>query len=265
MKKVVAIILLLCLICLSYTVYASETPTEEATVNMKFETATSDNKVTIKISTGNFEGVSEDSVMSASMTLDYNEADISQVSGKTSAGWKITIQENRVLLETDTASSNTTIAELTFDLRDVTEEKSGTISITEFNISDGNNLDEIYETYSANYTIEPNQNDNDNQNNNNDENNNEEENNVQNQITNETLNEVTNETINDTNTENIIINTNTLNKEAGSTVNNAKDNTVSPDSKLPQTGVNIFIIVLIVAIVAFAVVKIIKYKDIEIK
>ena len=65
--------------------------------------------------------------------------------------------------------------------------------------------------------------------------------------------------------ENIVLNTSNSNREAGSTVNNSKDNTVSPDSKLPQTGVNIFLIVLIVAIVAFAVVKIIKYKDIEIK
>ena len=127
------------------------------------------------------------------------------------------------------------------------------------NISDGINLDEVYDTYSANYTIKPDTAEDD------ENNNNEEENNVQNEITNETLNEVTNETANNTNKENIVLNTSNSNREAGSTVNNSKDNTVSPDSKLPQTGVNIFLIVLIVAIVAFAVVKIVKYKDIEIK
>lgn len=39
MKKLVSIILLLCLVCLSCTVYASEPPaTENASVNIKFET-----------------------------------------------------------------------------------------------------------------------------------------------------------------------------------------------------------------------------------
>ena len=38
MKKLVSIILLLCLVCLSCTVYASEPPaTENASVNIKFE------------------------------------------------------------------------------------------------------------------------------------------------------------------------------------------------------------------------------------
>ena len=49
MKKVVSIILLLCLVCLSYTVYASEVPEQtEASVNVKFETVTEENKVTIE-------------------------------------------------------------------------------------------------------------------------------------------------------------------------------------------------------------------------
>ena len=259
MKKVVSIILLVCLLCLGCTVYATE-PATEATANIKFETVKEGNKVTIKISTGDFVGVEEDSVMSASMTLAYDEANISKVSGRTTDNWRITISNEKktVLLENDKASSNTQFAELTFELRDdVTEEVSGTISITEFNISDGNLLDETYATYSANYTIKPQENE--------DNNNDEENNNVQNEITNEVANETTNETKNETNSENIVINTTGSNKETGSTVNNSKDNTISPDSKLPQTGVNVFFIVLIIAVVAFAVVKIIKYKDIEIK
>lgn len=262
MKKVISIILLLCLVCLSYTVYASEVPEQtEASVNVKFETVTEENKVTIKISTGEFEGVEAGAVMSASLDLIYDNANISRVSGKTTDNWKITIsnETKRVLLENDKANPNTTFAELTFELRELSEETTGTISIANFNISDGELLDETYPTYSANYTIKPDTAEDD------ENNNNEEENNVQNEITNETLNEVTNETANNTNKENIVLNTSNSNREAGSTVNNSKDNTVSPDSKLPQTGVNIFLIVLIVAIVAFAVVKIIKYKDIEIK
>jgi hypothetical protein len=260
MKKLVSIILLLCLVCLSCTVYASEPPaTEDASVNIKFETVKDENKITIKISTGKFDGVKEGSVMSASMSLVYDDANISKVSGKTTDNWKITISDETkmVLLENDKANSNTQFVELTFELRDVKEEKTGTVSIKDFNISDGNLLDEKYPTYSVNYTIKPEGTD--------ENNNNNEENNIQNQITNETLNEVTNETTNNTNTENIVINTPESNKETGSTVNNSKDNTIAPDSKLPQTGVNIFFIVIIAVVVAFAVVKLVKYKDIEIK
>ena len=260
MKKLVSIILLLCLVCLSCTVYASEPPaTENASVNIKFETVKDENKITIKISTGKFDGVKEGSVMSASMSLVYDDANISKVSGKTTDNWKITISDETkmVLLENDKANSNTQFVELTFELRDVKEEKTGTVSIKDFNISDGNLLDEKYPTYSVNYTIKPEGTD--------ENNNNNEENNIQNQITNETLNEVTNETTNNTNTENIVINTPESNKETGSTVNNSKDNTIAPDSKLPQTGVNIFFIVIIAVVVAFAVVKLVKYKNIEIK
>ena len=256
MKKLVSIILLLCLVCLSCTVYASEPPaTENASVNIKFETVKDENKITIKISTGKFDGVKEGSVMSASMSLVYDDANISKVSGKTTDNWKITISDETkmVLLENDKANSNTQFVELTFELRDVKEEKTGTVSIKDFNISDGNLLDEKYPTYSVNYTIKPEGTD--------ENNNNNEENNIQNQITNETLNGVTNETTNNTNTENIVINT----PETGSTVNNSKDNTIAPDSKLPQTGVNIFFIVIIAVVVAFAVVKLVKYKNIEIK
>ncbi len=260
MKKLVSIILLLCLVCLSCTVYASEPPaTEDASVNIKFETVKDENKITIKISTGKFDGVKEGSVMSASMSLVYDDANISKVSGKTTDNWKITISDETkmVLLENDKANSNTQFVELTFELRDVKEEKTGTVSIKDFNISDGNLLDEKYPTYSVNYTIKPEGTD--------ENNNNNEENNIQNQITNETLNGVTNETTNNTDTENIVINTPESNKETGSTVNNSKDNTIAPDSKLPQTGVNIFFIVIIAVVVAFAVVKLVKYKNIEIK
>ncbi len=245
MKKLVSIILLLCLVCLSCTVYASEPPaTENASVNIKFETVKDENKITIKISTGKFDGVKEGSVMSASMSLVYDDANISKVSGKTTDNWKITISDETkmVLLENDKANSNTQFVELTFELRDVKEEKTGTVSIKDFNISDGNLLDEKYPTYSVNYTIKPEGTD--------ENNNNNEENNIQNQITNETLNGVTNETTNNTNTENIVINTQESNKETGSTVNNSKDNTIAPDSKLPQTGVNIFFIV-IIAVVSY--------------
>lgn len=254
MKKVVSIIILLFLVCLSYTVNATEPPTEEnPTVNLTFETVTSENSVTVTISAGDFEGVEADSVMSASMTLNYDEANIESVEGNSYNNWRISITEETktVLLETDNANPNTKIAEITFNFRqDITEITTGTLSISDFNISDGILLDEIYPEYSVPYTIQPSEEDN-------------------NDPTNNTTNNTTNETVNEVDEgDNIIVNA-PENTETNNTIavitNNTVDNTIVPDSKLPQTGINIAIMILIAVIVIMAVIKLIKYKDIEIK
>ena len=250
MKKVVSIIILLFLVCLSYTVNATEPPTEEnPTVNLTFETVTSENSVTVKITAGDFEGVEADSVMSASMTLNYDEANIESVEGNSYNNWRISITEETktVLLETDNANPNTEIAEITFNFRqDITEITTGTLSISDFNISDGILLDEVYPEYSVPYTIQPSEEDN-----------------------NDPTNNTTNETVNEVDEgDNIIVNA-PENVETNNTIavltNNTIDNTIVPDSKLPQTGINIAIMILIAVIVIMAVIKLIKYKDIEIK
>ena len=254
MKKVVSIIILLFLVCLSYTVNATEPPTEEnPTVNLTFETVTSENSVTVTISAGDFEGVEADSVMSASMTLNYDEANIESVEGNSYNNWRISITEETktVLLETDNANPNTEIAEITFNFRqDITEITTGTLSISDFNISDGILLDEVYPEYSVPYTIQPSEEDN-------------------NDTTNDPTNNTTNETVNEVDEgDNIIVNA-PENVETNNTIavitNNTIDNTIVPDSKLPQTGINIAIMILIAVIVIMAVIKLIKYKDIEIK
>lgn len=254
MKKVVSIIILLFLVCLSCTVNATEAPTEEnPTVNLTFETVTSENSVTVKISAGDFEGVEADSVMSASMTLNYDEANIESVEGNSYNNWRISITEEtkKVLLETDNANPNTEIAEITFNFRkDITEVTTGTLSISDFNISDGILLDEVYPEYSVPYTIQPSEEDN-------------------NEPTDEPTNNTTNEVGNEVDEgDNIIVNApeniETTNIPAVLN-NNTVDNTIVPDSKLPQTGINIAIMILVAVIVILAVIKLIKYKDIEIK
>ena len=149
MKKSITVlfiaILIICSI-FSIRVYATDQqPTETtSTVNLTFTPVEQDDGLIIKISTGAFEQLEEDIPMSASMTLVYDNADIIKVEGTTDDNWKINISEDtkRVLLESDTAKSNTEIAQIKFCFnQNLEQETSGNISIQEITISDGN----IYE------------------------------------------------------------------------------------------------------------------------
>ena len=252
MKQVVAVIILL-LILLSYTVNASETQVgqDNATTNIKFEAITSEaDRLTIKISTGEFEGVEENSVMSASMTLVYDEANIIQVEGQESNDWRITIsnETKRVLIETDNANSNTEIAQITFYFnQEVTEGTTGNISIQEINVSDGNLYDETYPEFTQSYTINPPQEE---------AQEDPEENNQPTQNEQEELPEI------NTNTGGISQEEYKSPNQSGSISN--QDNTVAPD-RIPQTGISMGIVIGIIAIIIIAVVCFIKYRSIEIK
>lgn len=243
MKKIVSILVFIILISLTFGIKATDDTqldeNNQITANVKFESVSIENIVAIKINLGDFEGISQGIVMSASMTLNYDEINIKEIEAQGLSDWKVTLSEEtkRVLIETDNAMPNTQIAELTFYLNeDVEETTTGAISILEFNISDGDVLDETYPEYSINYTIElPKSNEEQ-----------EDEKNDNNQDANEITNEVVNET-----EENISI-TDT-------------DKTMSPDEKLPQTGVNIAIIVTVCVITVLAIIGFIRYKQIEIK
>ena len=248
MKKVLSIIVILLLFSLTYTVNASETQVEpnNTTANIKFETITSEDSITVQISTGEFEGVEENSVMSASMTLVYDEANIIQVEGQEFNDWRITIanETKRVLIETDNATSNTEIAQITFYFnQDVTETITGSVFIQEINVSDGNLYDETYPEFTQSYTINPPQED-------------PEENNQPTQNEQETLPEI------NTNTNGISQEEYKSPNQSGNTSD--QDNTVAPNS-IPQTGISMGIVIGIVAIVIIAVVCFIKYRSIEIK
>ena len=248
MKKIVSIILLLILISLPFTVLATddpttETPTEEATANLSFVITSADTeKMVVQVSLGEFEGVPAPAVMSASFTLGYNAEQVQRIEGQTTEGWDITIAEesNRVMLESDTANPNTTIAEIIFYFNEISEVTTGSINISEINISDGDQYDEYPQDTSLAYTIEP--------------------------VTEEPDPNV-NEIIPD---QNIVIDTGTdedeqgTNETTGTPITNP-DNTMAPDKELPQTGISTAIVVLITIVIVLAVIGIIRYKQIEIK
>ena len=250
MKKTVVLLLITILVLftiLIVPVRATETtPTEENTsANLTFTPVVTEESLTIKISTGVFEGLEESIPLSASMTLVYDETNITRVESTQNTNWQIRITEEtkRVLIESDSATSNTNIGQITFYFnQEVTEKTTGNISIREINVSDGNLYDETYLEFTQTYTINPPQEE-------------PEENNQTTQNEQGTLPE---------------INTNTgISQEeykspnqSGSTSN--QDNTVAPN-KIPQTGINMGIMIGIIAIVVIAVVCFIKYRSIEIK
>lgn len=240
MKKTVILLIIAMVVLFTILVVpvkATETtPEENTSANIVFTPETTEDGLVIKISTGAFEGLEENIPMSASMTLVYDENNITRVEGTTNSDWKINITEEtkRVLIESDNAKSNTEIARITFYFnQELTEETTDSVSIQEINVSDGNLFDETYSDVTQTYTINPSQ-----------------------------------ENLEDENQQNQIpeINTNT---DAGeSNTNNTNnvndDNTVAPN-RIPQTGVNMGIVVAMVAIIVIAVVLFIKYKSIETK
>ena len=248
MKKIVSIILLLILISLPFTVLATdepttETPTEEATANLSFAITSADSeKMVVQVNLGDFEAVPSPAVMSASFTLGYNVEQVQKIEGQTTEGWDITIAEesDRVMLESDSANPNTTISEITFYFNEISETTTGSINISEINISDGDQYDEYPQDTSLAYTIEP--------------------------VTEEPDPNV-NEIIPD---QNIVIDTGTdeeeqgTNETTGTPITNP-DNTMAPDKELPQTGISTAIVVLITIVLVLAVIGIIRYKQIEIK
>ncbi len=241
MKKTVILLMIAIFVLFSILVApvkaTENTPPEENTsANIVFTPETTEEGLIIKISTGTFEGLEEDIPMSASMTLVYDENNIIGVVGTTNSDWKINITEEtkRVLIESDNAKSNTEIAQITFYFnQEVTEETTGSVSIQEITVSDGNLYEENYSDVTQSYTITPPQEE-------------PEDENQQNEIPE--------------------INTNTGAGESNTNnTNNAnKDNTVAPDN-IPQTGVNMGIVVAIVTIIIIAVICFIRYRSIEIK
>ena len=114
---------------------------------MSFTKTVEEDKVIITIKLGEFVSVEENSVMAASMTLDFDNNVISEVSGTSSNNWDITIQKNtkRVLLETDSAKPNTEIAKITFNINPNASKGTSSVGLKEINIAESSSgLDENY-------------------------------------------------------------------------------------------------------------------------
>lgn len=248
MKKILTILTAIVLIALvfNFNIVGATDQTPEATVNLTSTAAQSENQVIFTINLGNFVNVEEDSVMSAVVTLDFDQNQIESIKGTAYEGWKVTVsaETKTVLFETDAATPNVKMGEIIFNLdpSSVTEETTGTVALSEINISDGINLDETYERTEFTYTLEP-----------------------------EGAQENPDDNSNTTIDGNIIIDTDpdgsgtVTNEITPEGTNNVTDNTIITDNKLPQTGISIAITLGIVAIVILAIIGIVKYKSIKIK
>ena len=246
MKKVVSIILFVVLVIVSFNVKAVSE--NGSTVNMSFTKTVEEDKVVITIKLGEFVSVGENSVMAASMTLDFDDNVISDISGTSSNSWDITIQEStkRVLLETDSARPNTEIAQITFNINPNAEPTTSTIALKEINIAaSASGLDEYYNDQTISFSV--------------------------NEETPTTPDDGKNEVANGNNTGNNATGNNAVgnNTPANSTnkvTNNSssktnsiaanKDNTTAT-SKLPDTGIrNILIISIVVIAICIVIFKI---------
>lgn len=242
MKKIVSIVLLiLSIICININVLAA---TGETSVKVKFSvTNMSKNEMKVKMSLAEFTNVPEDSVMTATMTLDYDASLIESVQVVGKDNWKATLEPTtkRVILETDKSKANTDIAEFIF-----TNNKNATIEelnkskilIKDINISDGENLDQFDKDKEFKFSLK-------------EENNNSNSNN-------QNTNTSTNTNQNTTNGNNILTNT----ESKKNTITGNKQNTLAP-TKLPAAGIRNLIILSIVIIAIVTVIFKIKSRKIK--
>ena len=252
MKKVVTIILFIILVLVSLNVKAVSE--NGSTVNMSFTQTVNQDSVVITIRLGSFVSVEENSIMAATMTLDFDNNVISRVEGIGGDGWDVTIQEStkRAVIETDTANPNTEVAQIIFHINPDAETTESTVGLKEINIgSSTSGLDENYNDVTVSFTA------------------NEEiptppaENETPDQ------NIIDNTVGNNSTTNNVVENTSATNN---SSVNNSvanrtntagnRDNTTSTN-RLPDTGIGNILIIAIVIIAICIIIFKIKSREIK--
>lgn len=254
MKKLISIFILIIMLALVFncnTLIASDVaPEDKPTVNLTYDVKQEKNQVIFSISLGNFEGVEENCVMTAVANLDFYNNQIKTIEGKAYGNWKVNVSADTktALFETDVAKPNTKIGEVIFNLdtSNITETIQGVVAINDLNISDGLVLDEVYSRNEFTYIIEP-----------------------EVQEPDGNTNEIADdETTNDPD-ENESTITEPDKSESGTTSGDTSadgtDTTISPDEKLPQTGISIAIVASIILVTVLAIIGIIKYKTIKIK
>lgn len=256
MKKVLAVFTVLVLIALAFNLNIVNATDNETTasVNLSYQATKQNNQIIFSIHLGDFQGITENSPMKATATLDFDTNQVDTIKGEAYEGWNVTVSAATKTVEftTDSATPNVEMGKIIFNLKtsSVTETTNGKVAIDKFTITNDNNLNETYPRSEMEYTLVPG---------------------TQNPggetpgDNNPGENPST-----DTNTvvpdQNIIINTDT-NTTDGNDVqvnnvqtNNFVDNTIITDNKLPQTGMNIAITLGALAIFVLAIVGIVKYK-----
>ena len=269
MKRIISIlvIILLSLSFLSVNVHAADN-----SINLRFETSqTETDQVSVKVYTGNFEGVSEGSNLTINIQLNYKAEDIIAVTTQSINNWHVDSSLNEIVFSTNTSTANTEIGTITIMLRTTSSNRTGTFNLQNIMVTGDNGYSENYGNIPVNYTIGSlpgdNQNPNDNQNPDDDQNPNDNQNQGDNQNPNDNQNQGDNQNPSDDqnqgDNQNQGNNQNPNNNQNNSNnTNSSKDDTVAP-GKLPYTGWNYIIVGAIGLILATAIFGYIKYKKFE--
>ena len=293
MKRIISIlvIILLSLSFLSVNVHAADN-----SINLRFETSqTETDQVSVKVYTGNFEGVSEGSNLTINIQLNYKAEDIIAVTTQSINNWHVDSSLNEIVFSTNTSTANTEIGTITIMLRTTSSNRTGTFNLQNIMVTGDNGYSENYGNIPVNYTIgslpgdnqnpdddqnqgnnqnpDDDQNPNDNQNPDDDQNPNDNQNQGDNQNPNDNQNQGDNQNPSDdqnqgdnqnpSDSQNQGNNQNPNNNQNNSNNNNSsKDDTVAP-GKLPYTGWNYIIVGAIGLILATAIFGYIKYKRFE--
>lgn len=234
MKKM--IISLFCILIMIYMIIVPKVNALDGVrANIKFSGNYNDDVVIISIEAGKFTGFTSGGVVNASMTLDYDSNIVTKVEVESYNNWKIELAEKtkRVLISTDESKDNVQIAKITVHLnKGKLNNKEQKVSIKEFEIANGSELNEVYPEYNYKFTPENSTEDGKNENLNTNTN----QNTIQNVI----------------NSNNISINTDSKKN----TITGNKQNTLAP-TKLPAAGIkNIIILSIVIIAIATIIFKI---------
>ena len=151
MKKVISIfiIILLCLSFLSINVQAVDN-----SINLRFETSqTETDQVSVKVYTGDFEGVSEGSNLNINIQLNYKAEDIIAVTTQSINNWHVDSTLNEIVFSTENATANTEIGTITIMLRTTSSNSSGTFNLQNIEVTGDNGYTENYGNIPVNYSI----------------------------------------------------------------------------------------------------------------
>lgn len=263
MKKVVSIliIILLCLSFLSVKVHAADN-----SINLKFESSqTETDQVSVKVYTGEFEGVPEGSNIKINIQLNYKAEDIIAVTTQSINNWHVDSTLNEIVFSTDNSTANTEIGTITIMLRTTSSNKSGTFNLQNIIVNGDNGYTENYGNIPVDYTIgslpADEQNPSDDQNQGDEQNPSDDQNQGDNQNPSDDQNQGDNNNPNDSQNQGDNQNSSD-DQNQGNNNNSSKDDTVAP-GKLPYTGWNYIIVGAIVLIIATAVFGYLKYKKFE--
>lgn len=143
-SKKILLVLIFCFIIIQLIV----TSVDAATINMQLY---SDNEklqiddvstLEVELRLTNFDNIPENTVLGCYAEIDYDKNLLSLNSIEGQNGWNVEFNEetNKIVLDTDSASSNTVIAKMIFDIRtqEITKNENTTIALKDLVLTDGN-------------------------------------------------------------------------------------------------------------------------------